>query len=183
MSRHLSPEESIAALERTLDPSRRLHVDACERCRRELADLESVWSGARAASDDAEPSPLFWDQFSARVREAVRAESSAGAFEWRRLWQPAGAIAAAAVLLLWLAGRDPARPEPAAIDQLATASDGVSPDPRWDAVMELAAELSVGDVHRAVPSRFESVVLFDELTDEEQAALADLLASEMRGLE
>jgi hypothetical protein len=183
MSRHLSPEESIAALEGTLDPARRLHLDVCERCRRELADLESVWSAARAASDDAEPSPLFWDQFSARVREAVRAESSTGSFGWRRLWQPAVAIAAAAVLLVWLAGRDPARPELAAIDQEAAATDGAAPDPRWEAVMALAAELSVDDVHRAVPSRFESVVLFDELTEEEQAALADLLASEMRGLE
>jgi hypothetical protein len=116
------------------------------------------------------------------VREAVRAESSAGSFRWRRLWQPAAAIAAAAVLLVWLAARGPAGPEPAAIDQQA-ATDGMAPDPRWEAVMELAAELSVDDVHRAVPFRFESVVLFDELTDEEQAALADLLASEMGELE
>ena len=179
MTSHLTPEESIAALERSLDAARAAHLDACDWCRRELAELDAVLTGVRAADHPAEPSPLFWDHLSARVRAAVEHEAPAGP-GWGRVWQPLLGVAAAAVLVAWVVGRG-AAPTPAPAGVVADAGAGA--EARWEAVMELAAELSVDDVHGAVPSRFGGTVLFDELSADEQAALADLLASEMKGLE
>lgn len=51
------------------------HLATCDVCRGRLADLRLTIS--RASRVDApEPSPLFWDHLSARVRKAVAAEGT-----------------------------------------------------------------------------------------------------------
>lgn len=186
MTRHLTPEETVAAIERTLDPARAAHLDGCESCRREVTELGGVLTAVRAADEPAEPSPLFWDHMSARVREAVHSTGSPARAAWSRFWQPIVGLAAAAAVLVWMAGRPtqaPNEPAPAAAGPTVVADADAGPEARWDAVMELAAELSLDEVHRAVPLRLDNAVLFDELSAEEQAALAELLDSELRGLE
>jgi hypothetical protein len=191
MSRHLSSEESIAALEGTLEPDRRRHVDGCPQCRRQLGDLQATLGAIRAAGEVDEPSPLFWDHLSGRVREAVADERPAPRRVWLRVWQPLAALTAAAVLV-WVFGGGPADRPPAGSARAGAGMDVVALDDqtaagdRWNAVVEIAADLSVDEVHRAVPSRLDTVVLFDELSAEERAALADLLAGELgdeKGLE
>ena len=51
--------------------------------------------------DAPEPSPLFWDHFSARVRDAVAAEGAPrrSFWSWPRLARPAAAVAMAGVIL------------------------------------------------------------------------------------
>jgi hypothetical protein len=183
MIRHLSPEESVAALERTLEPARAAHLDACDRCRADIAGLRQMLTEVETAADDHEPSPLFWAHFSGRVRAAAPATPPPTA--WRRWWQPAAGLAAAGLLVIWLVGRE----SPAELPPAAEQSAGLSPSEpadtsaSWDAVVELAAGLSVDEVHGAVPLRLDTVALFDDLSADEQAALVDLLEREMRGLE
>ena len=80
---HLTPDEIIDAVESTLASGRRAHLDACEQCRTETASVASMLRETRAVGS-AEPSPLFWDHFSDRVRTAIAAEShpSARARRW-----------------------------------------------------------------------------------------------------
>jgi hypothetical protein len=47
------------------------HLDACGRCREKLASLRDALNLA-AAVVVPEPSPLFWDHFSARVRSSLQ---------------------------------------------------------------------------------------------------------------
>jgi hypothetical protein len=185
MTRHLSPDEAVAALERTLDPARAAHLETCDRCRADIAGMRQMLTDIAAAADDHEPSPLFWDHFSDRVRVAAQATPSR-APAWRRLWQPAVGLAAAGIVVFWLVGRDgPGQSLPPAGSAGVSQSDAAdtSAEPPWDAVVELAAGLSVDEIHGAVPLRLDTVALFDDLSADEQAALVELLEREMRGLE
>jgi hypothetical protein len=60
------------------------HLAACAVCRQELQEMRAVLNEVRQ-TEIPEPSPLFWDHFSARVRRAVEAdrEQSVGAIAWR----------------------------------------------------------------------------------------------------
>jgi hypothetical protein len=71
--RHLQSDELIDLAEGTRPDASAPHLQACEACRTQLADLRTMMSRASQA-DVPEPSPLFWDHLSARVRDAVAAE-------------------------------------------------------------------------------------------------------------
>jgi hypothetical protein len=181
MNGHLSQEELVAALEGTLEPIRKTHLDACDRCGREAGSLQAILRDVETAAEPAEPSPLFWDHFSARVRDAV-GPAPPRVRVWRRWWKPVVALAAGAAAIVLVtrgADRDPATD----VVPVQTADAAAATDAPWEAVVELAADLSVDDVAGAVPLRLDNVVLFDELTPEERAAVAELLEHEMKGLE
>ena len=96
--RHLHPDELIDLAEGTRPESSAPHLRSCEACRRQLADARATIA---AASDVEvpEPSPLFWDHFSVRVREAIAAGAGRRRFvplggwqwSWRRLATPLAA--------------------------------------------------------------------------------------------
>src|SRR5215475_3129471 len=91
---HLTSDELIDAMEGMLEAERRAHLDACEECRRQFDDLAGVLNDAKQASVP-EPSPLFWNHFSARVNEAIDRERDSAWPQWLR-WQvllPLGAVA------------------------------------------------------------------------------------------
>lgn len=185
MTRHLSADEAVAAIERTLDPARAAHLETCDRCRADIAGMRQMLTDIQAAADDHEPSPLFWDHFSERVRAAAQTTPSRSPV-WRRWWQPAVGLAAAGVVVFWLVGREgpgPSLPSAGSAGMSQSAAADTSAEPPWDAVVELAAGLSVEEVHGAVPLRLDTVALFDDLSADEQAALVALLEREMRGLE
>jgi hypothetical protein len=78
------------------------HVAQCEQCRQTLSELRRTLTLA-AAVDVPEPSPLFWDHFSVRVREAVDNESRRmidvpRGVRWTRSWRLAISCAAAAIV-------------------------------------------------------------------------------------
>lgn len=99
--RHLTEGELLDLAEGAQPARSAGHLASCEACRRQLADLRTAM--AAAAVDVPEPSPLFWDHLSARVREAVEAEgrpSESGWLERRPSWRAIVPIGAFAVLAL-----------------------------------------------------------------------------------
>src|SRR5471032_1248770 len=82
---HLSPDQFVDLAEGTKPEASLPHLASCEPCRRQLADMRAMMSEA-AAADPLEPSPLFWDHLSARVREAVD-EERARPQSWRGSWR------------------------------------------------------------------------------------------------
>lgn len=108
--KHLSAEELIDLMEGTRSPSSAPHLDSCEACRRQLAELRAVLS-ATAEIDVPEPSPLFWEHLSARIREAVAAAEASGpppwfgSWPWPRIVLPLAGVAVATLVIVALVAR------------------------------------------------------------------------------
>jgi hypothetical protein len=100
--RHLNPEELIDVAEGTRTEASAPHLQTCGACRTQLADLRATMARALEA-DVPEPSPLFWDHLSARVREAVAAEGAPPLtwFGWLQsgLMTPLSAVGFAVIVL------------------------------------------------------------------------------------
>jgi hypothetical protein len=183
---HLTSDELIDAVEGVLAAERQAHLAACDACRRELTDLSGVLSEAKQVSMP-EPSPLFWNHFSERVRVAIDANAdTAGTWpHWLR-WQllaPLGAVAFVILaLLLAVPKQDASRVEAERI--AVSASDALdapdAPD-SWVALASLVGDLDVEVASAAgvmvKPGVAEQAVL--ELTAEEQQELTRLLKAEL----
>jgi hypothetical protein len=206
--KHLTDTEFVDLIEDAarLPSDRRRHADACEACRVQAGMLGAVL--ARTAGDELpEPSPLYWDHFSARVSEAVRGESPDPAQRaWvQRFRSPLAAWAAAAAMavlimmtVVWratlhapaTAGRGaPAvaeAPQSVAGDRVhvasAAAGDNIDTDEAWAVVRTAAEGLAWEDAHAvgisAYPGAAEGIAL--ELTAAERAELGRLLDTEMK---
>lgn len=98
---HLSPSEFVDLADGTLGSARAAHADTCDRCRARAAGMRDTLR--MAAADDAvpEPSPLFWEHLSARVRQGIDTAPRRSAFDfsWRGV-QPKSAWLAFAVVLI-----------------------------------------------------------------------------------
>jgi hypothetical protein len=187
--RHLSPSEFVDLADGVLDPSRTSHVERCKECRAHAQALRSVMQEARA-TDVPDPSPLFWDHFQRRVRQAVDADPAP-----RRSWfavRPAVAFTAAMVLCVGVAFGTlyPRSPEerPVAVPRApaAAATAGfareASDDPAWTLLRDVAADMAIEDAHAAGmtvgPSAAENAVL--ELTPAERDELGRLLQDALK---
>jgi hypothetical protein len=105
---HLTATDLVDLAEGRRDAELTPHVAACDRCRHELDELRATIALA-ATADVPEPSPLFWDQLSRRVREAIAADQAqspglqwtAGARWWPRwlVLVPASAVVIVAVAI------------------------------------------------------------------------------------
>ena len=101
---HLNPEELVDIAEGTRPESAAAHLAACDVCRTQLRDLRAMLSAAQEV-EVPEPSPLFWDHLSSRVREAVATEavprrSWLDVARWSRgVLDPMLAVAAVGLLL------------------------------------------------------------------------------------
>ena len=102
---HLNVDELIDLAEGTQREASAPHLAGCDRCREQLGELRAMLSTVEAATIDVpEPSPLFWDHLSERVRVAVSADeiprrSWLDAMAWRRLLMPLSAVGVASLLL------------------------------------------------------------------------------------
>jgi hypothetical protein len=184
---HLTPEQLLDVADGTRADREFPHLQSCATCARQLSGLRSAIEAAAEVSVP-EPSPLFWDHLSERVRTAVAEEPRRGqiAFVWHRWWRLAAsaAIIAAVVFLvapqLWRirapgttdssfrppdeimqADAVPAFDEDPALTLLADLSAGMD----WDA----AAEAGLVPADGAV----DGIVL--ALSDEERVELHRLL--------
>jgi hypothetical protein len=191
--RHLTSEQLIDLAEGVSTESSTPHLQSCATCRKTLADLRTTLSAA-ASANVPEPSPLFWDHFSARVHRAVEAEGAAGTsalgrWSWLRaspLWAGTFAAVVLALVIVTRGGRPvvrvlaPAGP---------TAADVVSPgdavtlidDPSLSLVADLVADL---DWDRASEAGLTTHVGVDndavtDLTDSERRVLNELLKGEL----
>lgn len=113
---HLTPEQFVDLAEGTTPETAVPHLASCEACRRELADLRAMMSHAGMPDDVPEPSPLFWNHLSSRVRDAV--EQEARPASWReRVLRPFvlvpsfGAAIAVAVIAVTMTNRTAEAPE------------------------------------------------------------------------
>jgi hypothetical protein len=203
---HLSPESLLDRAEGTRAASAERHLESCERCRRQLADLEAAMALA-AEADVPEPSPLFWDHLSARVREAIDGEpvprrSRLTAPAWLTglvgpggwSWPMVSSVSAVAVAALALAvglhilpPRGVEAPAPVAaarIDARADRPAGASfeplgDDPGYAVVSDLAVDLDVDlgtDMDAAVQAGLVA-------GDSAEHAVAHLDAGELRELQ
>ena len=103
---HLTDSELVDLAEDTLDPRRAAHVETCEGCRAQGTALRLLLRDTAGVVVVPEPSPLFWDHLSARVRERVAAESSPrrSAWEWPGLVRGFIPLAAAAAVIIVMSG-------------------------------------------------------------------------------
>jgi anti-sigma-K factor RskA len=206
---HLTPEELIDLVEGTEagDPIDRSvlagHLASCAACRRQFEDAR-VMLAVTAETPIEEPSPLFWDHLSARVRESVAAES-APRNGWRdRLgsvvsishWRWTASAAALAVLVVAAAltfdrtANAPVRTTPVdTVEADAQALSQQSADFDLNAAEEaslmlladLAGDLTWEDASEAGLMMRRGTVeeVMHELTAEERAELHRLLQAEL----
>jgi hypothetical protein len=218
---HLTDLELIAAIEteaegprliedasdRDLPAARRRHLDACEACRGRADELRAV---IVAASDAAvpEPSPLFWEHFSARVRQGIdgSAPGESAHESWMSAWLARGSTRWAAfatlVVMLMVGGvwqftapikrtASPAAPDRAADGRRshpvpdATAivdRNDLDADPAWAVVRTVADSVDWSDAAVAdigvQPDAVETVAR--TLSPEERSELVKLLLAEAK---
>jgi hypothetical protein len=204
--KHLNETELIDLVEGALESSRASHADCCEACRAKVDELRETLTRTSDV-DVPDPSPLFWEHFSARVREGVRHTAPDRSPSWLpsrgSLWWAASG--AALLLLLVVAGlwratlpgvteRQPdtlatnSRPEASPDRRDATAPIAVSDvnavdnDAAWDLVRAAADEASWDDAMAAGldarPGSAERVAL--TLTADERTELVRLLQVEAK---
>ena len=182
MTTHLRPDEFVDALDGAVPAEHAIHLEQCEACRAELDNLRTLQGDLRA-DDIPEPSPLFWDHFSARVHEATAREPLGSTSSWRAGWRPFVALgAAAAVILALLIPMQLAPPVPADTSEaVATATDlSFEDDGSWDIVMDLASGVAWEDVREAVvPAAGAADAAIEELTATQREALVRLLKQEI----
>jgi hypothetical protein len=100
---HVNTDELVDIAEGTRSEASAPHLAGCEPCRAQLHELRAMLSAARDA-DVPEPSPLFWDHLSSRVRDAVAAEAAPRRWwldltAWTRVLMPLSAVAVAGLLI------------------------------------------------------------------------------------
>jgi hypothetical protein len=181
MTRHLGPDEFTAALEASPEGAVAAHLASCATCRDELAALQASWD-ALAAVEVPDPSPLFWDHFSARVRKATTETTPAAGPWWstRRLVWGMGVTAAALILVVglrWWPSVPPAADIVAGGTTTTEAVDAVA----FDDVAGVFDAMDSEDVAAFEPAA-ATWAMVDELTDEERAAFVRLLEQQMEAL-
>jgi hypothetical protein len=180
----------IDATDGTLTADRQRHVERCDACRQEVSTLAAVLHEAGSAPVP-EPSPLFWEHFSVRVRDAVRAEESRKRrwSDWLR-WPtlvPVGGLAAIVVAMVASIPGGVAVVEPGSTATPLTSAPGAPPEPassadlEWSALAELVGPLEWDTAGAAgltlAPGDVELGVL--ELTEDERQELSRLIAGEL----
>jgi hypothetical protein len=191
---HLRDKEIVDLLDGALDAVRTEHARGCDACRARVDALSAVLGTVKEV-ELPEPSPLFWDQLSSRVRAAVAAEPQPRRSVWPWLQLPTvrwAAPSAAALLVvgvgLWsLASRYQVSPAPGPMAIVHNPADDthydddvfvdIESDEAWGLVRSVAEDLPPDDIDAAGvgvrPGSAEGVVF--RLSDAERSELARLL--------
>src|SRR5438045_2196212 len=82
--RHLSADTLVDLAEGSRLESAEPHLRECDECRRQVTKLRGVLMAVGQVSVP-EPSPLFWDHFTERVRRAVTQEALPRRTSWNWL--------------------------------------------------------------------------------------------------
>jgi hypothetical protein len=187
MTPHLSSQEFVDALDGALDPIRRPHLDSCERCQRELGDVQGLLTSVSAAPDPPEPSPLFWEHFSRRVQAAVTATSPSRPRWWQVSWRPMlaiGSVVAAVVLTVVVrenAGSSKESPA-SSVTTTGESAGGAADEDLMNFVADVASSMPYEDVQQAAaPTADATDAMVAQLTPKERAELVRLLKAQMRG--
>jgi hypothetical protein len=202
--RHLSPDELLDLAEGTRADASAGHLTQCAACREQLADLRATLALAMTA-DVPEPSPLFWDHLSARVRRSVAAEDMPGRpsifrlgfrrWSWQSLAAAGTAVAGIVVVAMTVTmrtlpgtgGNAGLVPQPSSASSASTLGDPAVASAASDASLALLADVaddldwdSVANAGMTMGVGAADGAVF-ELTDAERAELQRLLQEAMAG--
>lgn len=194
---HLNETQLLDALDGRIDPVAAVHVASCGVCSGRVSELRSVLQTIEAADQGAvpEPSPLFWEQFPARVSRAIDAEPEPAS--WFGAWRWWGSAATAAVVILILVlplRREAAAPAPApgapgggasivaSMELVTITPENLDDDEAWAMVRAVAEDTDYEEVQASGLSpragSLERVAM--ELSDAERAELARLIEQDAR---
>lgn len=195
---HLTDAEFVDLLDDVLPPARRAHLQKCEACRTQASEMDSVFTRAVEGAEIPEPSPLFWDRLSDRVREAVAVTPTTPT--WReRVWRPSTAWAAGVASVALAVGishsmlprapltrptsivlKSPSLSGPSAAGS--DLSDDIEADDAWAVVRNVADQIAWDDAHDAgISTRPDAAErMTAELSRREQSELARLLEHELK---
>ena len=188
--RHLTSEQLVDLAEGARTEPSMPHLQSCEACRAKLAELRGTLSAAREV-DVPEPSPLFWDHFSARVHEAVEAERANGTFafgrwpSWRTVPLWVGSLAAVILaIVIMTRGRvseAPARPDPAIVAESQAEVTVIADDASLSLVADLVTDLDWDAAVEAglTPHLGIADDVVTQLNDDERRELNQLLRVEL----
>jgi hypothetical protein len=193
---HLSPSEFVDLSDGTLPATRAAHVNGCEACRAQADIIRDALRLTGASAPVPEPSPLFWDHLSARVREAVAEAPSRSMFGsgWRGLQPLAAGFLVVALLFAAVVVTRDAR-QRSAPQTTRTSVPAAEPehgaDPsldashalEWAVLTAAAADLRFEEAHdagMAVPAAAVDRAV-TQLTRDELSELGRLLQSELKG--
>jgi hypothetical protein len=168
------------------------HMQSCTACQRQLEELRATMAAVSEVSVP-EPSPLYWEHFNARVREAVaneRVGSQAGFERWswlraKTLWVAAASMAVLAVAVTLRVDREPVSTSSngGIAMSITDVAESLEPadDPSLSLVADLAAEL---DWDTASEAGFTTHIGVDndavtQLSDGERRELHQLLKGEL----
>jgi len=189
--RHLTADQLVDLAEGVATEPSRPHLQSCDACRVKLAELRAILSAA-AEADVPEPSPLFWDHFSARVHGAVEAEGANGTSRFRHWlswpgvpwWAGSLAIVLLAVVIM-TRGSVSETPSPrGSVDVVAEPAPDM-PVLADDASLSLVADLVTGlDWDAAVDAGLATDLgiaddVVTDLSDDERRELQQLLRMEL----
>lgn len=179
---HLNAGEFIDAMEGLLPADRQAHLAACDACRRQQAELASALGDARQVTIP-EPSPLFWQHFSQRVRVAIDAAPARG-LDWPRLaWLRFAVVPSLALLVMALvfALPRPDRPTTSATLTNAGVVEVPAADDNWVMMTTLVGDLDWETARAAgvAPGTGAVDLAVLALTPEEQQELTRLLEAEL----
>lgn len=146
---HLPADVLLDIAENARPASSAPHLATCASCRQQVEEARRALALV-STMDVPEPSPLFWDHLSARVREAVAAEAPApaprvGWFPWRWAAAVSGAAAVFAVVLALTNNLVPSSsPDGGAGEPVASSVGQRLPlpaDPSFSLIADLAGDL------------------------------------------
>jgi hypothetical protein len=179
---HLTPDQLIDAMDGTLSADGQQHLDACATCRARREELSLTLAAAQTL-DVPEPSPLFWEHFSARVRSAVEVENVPGRgwSDWLRL-PVLAPLAGLALVIAALVVTLPRATAPLPIDVAESQGDLLLNDDGWMVVADALGDLDWDTASAAglmvEPGAADRVVM--ELTADERRELRALLQAELQ---
>jgi hypothetical protein len=185
MNQHLTSLELVEAMDgQFASADRERHLETCDRCRSSLSELRGVMAQV-AVADVPEPSPLFWDHFSQRVRAATRDISPAREAWWSSGWRPIAGVAAvlAALFLAVVVRQNAGSATQGVVVSDATSSPGVPLAPGEDEALNLVARISSSmsfeDLQLAArPTPDATDALVAQLSSQERAELVRLIKAE-----
>ena len=147
-----------------------------------IDEFAGLIDDVKSAGDVPEPSPLFWNHLSARVRDAVADEPIARAW-WSLYWRPlvavVGTVSFAVVLLLRTGA--PAAPAVPASPGAPELVPDVEVSEMWRMIEVAAPKVEMESVRNTglMPSQYATDQAIEALTASEREALVRLLRKEM----
>lgn len=183
MTNHLRSEQFIDALDEALGAKEQAHLARCLECQEELSSLRAILGDAGQAPAPT-PSPLFWEHFSERVRQATATETLPSRAYWWQGWRTAGVMAGAVAVIAAVLVVNPSRVKPTEEAVVVGAGESADiafvDDGSWNLVVDMASELDLSDVKEAIePAAGTADRMIDNLTASQRTALAKLLQKEM----